>query len=472
MSYTVENLEKSMAKLTIECSAEDFDKAIVNAYNKQKNKINVPGFRKGKAPLALIIKEYGAEMFFDDAANELINKSYPEAATECGLDIVSNPEIDVTNIKKGEKFVYTATVAVKPEVKLGDYKGIKVTKQDRKVTDEEVEAEVKKALEQNAKIVDVTDRAVENGDQTKIDFEGFVDGVAFEGGKGTDYDLTIGSGTFIPGFEDQIVGKNIGEEFDVNVTFPENYQAENLAGKPAVFKCKVNSIKQKVVEEATDEFASEVSEFDTLAEYKADIKKNLEAAKEKAALDNIKNEAVEIAAANAEIELPKPMIDTEKQSMAQDFAQRLQAQGLQIDQYFQFSGLTYEKFLEQLEPQAISRIRTRLTLEKIAEVENLEASDEDLDKEFEDMAKTYQMEVQKVKDILGSQAEDIKKDLVVRKAADIVAENAKESKATKSTVAPKETKEAKEADDAAEEKPKKRTTRKKKTEETAEEKAE
>ncbi len=462
MSYTVENLEKSMAKLTIECTAEEFDQAVEKAYQKQKNKINIPGFRKGKAPKKLIIKEYGAEIFYDDAANELINKTYPEVATECGLAIVSRPEIAVTEIKLGEKFVYTATVAVKPEVTLGEYKGLEVTKQDRSVSDEEVEAEVNKALEQNAKIVDVTDRAVEAGDMTKIDFEGFVDGVAFAGGKGTDYDLTIGSGAFIPGFEDQIIGKNIGEDFDVNVTFPENYQAAELAGKPAVFKCKVNSIKKKVIEEATDEFASEVSEFDTLAEYKADIRKNLEESKDKAAKETIKNEAVEIAAANATIELPAPMIETEKQNMAEEFAQRLQAQGLQLEQYFQFSGLTYDKFVAQMEPQAISRIRTRLTLEKIAEVEKLEASDEDLDKEFEEMAKAYQMEVQKVKDILGSQAEDIKKDLVVRKAADIIAESAKETKEMKSTVSPAS------AEEKTEEKPKKRTTRKKKTEETSE----
>lgn len=429
MSFKVENLEKSMAKITIECPAEDFEAAVLKVYQKNKNKMNVPGFRKGKAPLAMIEKMYGAEVFYEDAANELIPDAYSKAATECDLDIVSRPEIDVTQIKKGEAFVFTATVAVKPEVTLGQYKGVEVTKSDLTVTDEEVEAEVKKALEQNAKTVEVTDRAVLDGDQTVIDFEGFVDGVAFDGGKGTDYPLTIGSGAFIPGFEEQIIGKNIGEEFDVNVTFPEEYHAEELAGKPAVFKCTVKSIKVKVVEEATDEFASEVSEFETLAEYKEDIKKNLAEAKAKQAKTMKEDEAVSKAAENATIDIPQPMIESTKEQMAEEFAYRLQSQGLSLEQYFQFTGLDGKKFLDTMEPQAIARIRTRLTLEAVVKAEGIEASDADFEEEIESMAKQYNMEADKVKEILGDQAESLKSDICVRKAAELIAEAAVETEA-------------------------------------------
>ena len=434
MSCKVENLEKSMAKLTIECPAEDFEKAYLKAYNKNKNKINIQGFRKGKAPLAIIEKMYGPEMFYEDAANELIQEAYPKALEEVDIDIVSRPEIDVTQIKKGENFIFTATVAVKPEVVLGEYKGVEVTKQDRSVSDEEVEAEIKKALKQNAKIVDVTDRAAENGDQTVIDFEGFVDGVAFDGGKGTDYDLTLGSGSFIPGFEDQIVGKNIGDEFDVNVTFPEEYHAAELAGKPAVFKVKLKSIKTKIVEEASDEFASEVSEFETLEEYKADIRKNLEEAKEKNAKNAIEDEAVSKAAANSTIEIPQPMIESQKEQLAQDFQYRLQSQGLSLEQYFQFTGFDRNKFYETLEPQAISRIRSRLTLEAVAKEEKLELTEEDVNGEYENIAKQYNMEVDKVKDLFADRDKDLRDDLLVRKAAELIAANAKEVEAAKKEV--------------------------------------
>ncbi len=426
MSYTVENLEKNMAKITIECPAEDFQAAIVKAYQKNKNKINIPGFRKGKAPLAMIEKMYGPEMFYEDAANAIIPEAYDKAAEESGLEIVSRPEIDVTQIKKGEAFIFTATVAVKPEVTLGQYEGIEVEKTDVTVTDEDVDNEIKKVLEQNAKTVEVTDRAVKDGDSTVIDFEGFVDGVAFDGGKGTDYPLTIGSGAFIPGFEEQIIGKNINEEFDVNVTFPEEYQAEELAGKAAVFKVTVKSITEKVVEEASDEFASEVSECDTLAEYKEEIRKKLTETKEKAAANKKEEEAVNKAAENATIDIPQPMIESQKEQMAQDFAYRLQSQGLSIEQYFQFTGIDNKKFIDSMEPQAINRIRTRLTLEAIVKDKNIEATDEDLNEEFEAMAKQYNMEVDKVKEVLGSQSETIKMDICVKKAAKLITDSAVE----------------------------------------------
>ncbi len=431
MSIKVENLEKSMAKITVECPAEDFEAAIVKAYQKNKNKINVPGFRKGKAPLKMIEKMYGPEMFYEDAANALIPDAYAKAAEESELDIVSRPDIDVTQIKKGEAFIFTATVAVRPEVKLGEYKGVEVPKADVSVSDEEVEAEVRKALEQNAKTVEVTDRAVKDGDETVIDFEGFVDGVAFDGGKGTDYQLKIGSGAFIPGFEEQIVGKNIGEEFDVNVTFPEEYHADDLAGKPVVFKCTVKSIKEKIVEEATDEFASEVSEFETLKEYKEDIRKNLAETKEKHAKSVKEDAAVAKAAENAIIDIPQKMIDTNKEQIAEDFAYRLQTQGLTIEKYLEFMGIDYNKYLENLEPEAIKRIRTRLTLEAVAKAEGIEASEEDFEKEIASMAKQYNMEPEKVKEVLGSQADTIKADICVKKAAELIADAAVEVESAK-----------------------------------------
>lgn len=429
MSFTVEDLGKNMIKLTIECPAEDFEAAIEKAYQKNKNRINVPGFRKGKAPLSMIEKIYGAEMFYEDAANSLIPEAYEKAADECEQEIVSRPDIDVTNIKKGEKFVFTATVAIKPEVTLGTYKGVEVTKANIEVTDEEVEAEVNKSRELNAKKVDVTDRAIENGDETVIDFEGFVDGVAFDGGKGTDYPLVIGSGAFIPGFEDQIVGKNIGEEFDVNVTFPEEYHSDDLAGKPAVFKVTVKSATTKVLPEVDDAYVDETTEFSTVAEYKADVKKNLVAAKEKAAADTKENEAVEKAANNATIDIPQPMIDSQKEQIAEEFAYRLQSQGLSIEQYLQFTGMTQKQYIDTLEPQAIARIRTRLTLEAVAAAEGLVASDDEFEAEIAEMAKMYNMEVDKVKEILGSQAEQIKSDIVVKKAAKLLADNAVEVEA-------------------------------------------
>lgn len=427
MSFTVEKLEKSMAKITIECPKEDFEASYQKSYNKNKSKINIPGFRKGKAPLAMIEKMYGPEMFYEDAANDLIGSAYEKVYDEVELEIVSRPQIEVTQMKKGEPFIFTATVATKPELKLGEYKGLEVTKQDTEVTDEEVDAEVQKALEQNAKKIDVEGRAIESGDETVIDFEGFVDGVAFDGGKGTDYPLTIGSGAFIPGFEDQIIGKNIGDEFDVNVTFPEEYHSKELAGKPAVFKVTLKSAKTKVVDEANDEFAAEVSEFDTLAEYKEDIKKNLKAEKEKKAKDAIEIEAVAKAAANSEVEIPAPMIESQKEQLAQDFSYRLQSQGLNMDQYFQFTGLDRAKFFETLEPQAVERIRQRLTLEAIVKAEGIKATDEDIQKEYERTASAYKMDVDKVKEIMADREKDLIADIEVRKAAELVAENAKQT---------------------------------------------
>ncbi|MDD6102405.1 MAG: trigger factor [Clostridiales bacterium] len=430
MSFTVEDLGKNMIKLTIECPAEEFEAAIEKAYHKNKNKINVPGFRKGKAPLSMIEKLYGPEMFYEDAANSLIPEAYEKAADECEQEIVSRPEIDVVNIKKGEKFVFTATVAVKPEVTLGTYKGVEVKKAVIEVTDEEVEADINRTREMNAKKVEVTDRAIENGDETVIDFEGFVDGVAFEGGKGTDYPLVIGSGAFIPGFEEQIIGKNIGEEFDVNVTFPEEYHAKDLAGKPAVFKVTVKSATTKVLPELDDAYVDETTEFSTVAEYREDVKKNILAAKEKAAADAKENEAVEKAAANATIDIPQGMIEAQKQQVAEEFSYRLQSQGLTIEQYMQFTGMDQKKFLESLEPQAIARIRTRLTLEAVVAAEGIEATEEEFEAEIAEMGKMYNMDSDKVKEILGANAEQVKADIAVKKAAKLLADNAVEVEAS------------------------------------------
>lgn len=430
MSFTVEDLGKNMIKLTIECPAEEFEAAIEKAYQKNKNKINVPGFRKGKAPLSMIEKLYGSEMFYEDAANSLIPEAYEKAADECEQEIVSRPEIDVVNIKKGEKFVFTATVAVKPEVTLGTYKGVEVKKAVIEVTDEEVEADINRTREMNAKKVEVTDRAIENGDETVIDFEGFVDGVAFEGGKGTDYPLVIGSGAFIPGFEEQIIGKNIGEEFDVNVTFPEEYHAKDLAGKPAVFKVTVKSATTKVLPELDDAYVDETTEFSTVAEYREDVKKNILAAKEKAAADAKENEAVEKAAANATIDIPQGMIEAQKQQVAEEFSYRLQSQGLTIEQYMQFTGMDQKKFLESLEPQAIARIRTRLTLEAVVAAEGIEATEEEFEAEIAEMGKMYNMDSDKVKEILGANAEQVKADIAVKKAAKLLADNAVEVEAS------------------------------------------
>ena len=426
MSLQVEKLEKNMAKLTIEATAEEFEAAIEKAYQKNKGKMNVQGFRKGKAPRAIIEKMYGPSVFYEEAANFIIPDAYEAAAKESGLDIVSQPEIDVEQIEKGKSFIFTATVAVKPEVTLGDYKGIEVEKANLEVTEDEINAELDKVREQNSRMLTVEDRAVEDGDMTVIDFEGFVDGVAFEGGKGTDYPLTIGSHSFIDTFEDQLIGKNIGEEVEVNVTFPEEYQAKELAGKPAMFKVTVKEIKKKELPELDDEFAKDVSEFDTLAEYKEDIKKGLLEKKEKAAKTAKEDAIVDKIIENASMEIPDAMLDTQVKQMANEFAQRLQSQGLSVEQYFQFTGMDANKFLENIKPQAMKRIQSRLVLEAIVKAENIEVSDEDITKEIEEMAKNYQMDADKVRELVTPQMDDMKMDLAVQKAVDLVAAEAKE----------------------------------------------
>ena len=446
MSLQVEKLEKNMAKLTIEASAEDLEKAIEKAYQKQKSQISIPGFRKGKVPRQMIEKMYGKEVFYEDAANALIPDAYEKALEECEEDIVSSPKIEVTQIEAGKPFVFTATVALKPEVKLGKYKGVKVDKIDVAVTDEEVDAEINKELEKNARNITVEDRAVKDGDVTTLDFEGFVDGVAFDGGKGENYPLTIGSGAFIPGFEEQLVGAEIGKEVEVKVTFPEDYQAENLKGKDAVFKCTIKEIKEKQLPALDDEFASEVSEFDTLAEYKEDVKKNLAEKKEKDARNAKENAAVQAAVEVSEMEIPEAMLETQQKQMIDEFAQRITMQGLSMEQYFQFTGMNYQQMLEQVKPQAEERIKSRLVLEAIAAAENLEATEEEYEKELETMAGVYQMELDKVKELMGEkEKKNIMQDLAVRKAAEFVADNAKESK-------PRTSKKAKEAEEVTEEK--------------------
>ena len=429
MSVQVEKLEKNMAKLTIEVPAEELDKAIQSAYQKNKGKISVPGFRKGKVPRQLIEKMYGKEVFYEDAANELLPTAYEQAVEECTEEIVSSPKIEVTQIEAGKPFIFTAEVALKPEVKLGKYKGVKVEKQDTTVTDEEITAELEKERESNARTIEVTDRAVKDGDIATIDFEGFVDGVAFEGGKGENYPLTIGSGSFIPGFEEQLIGKNKDEEVEVNVTFPEDYHAEDLKGKAALFKVTIKEIKEKEIPELDDEFASEVSEFGTLDEYKADIKAKLTEKKEKDA-KNAKEEAViDAIIADAAMEIPEAMLETQQRQIVQDFAQRLQMQGLSLEQYFQFTGLDAEKMLEQVKPQAERKIKSRLVLEAIVAAENIQASDEDYEEELKRMGEVYNMEVDKVKEMLGDNEKaigQIKEDLAITKAVEFVVKEAKE----------------------------------------------
>ena len=428
MSLQVEKLEKNMAKLTIEVSAEDLDKAMEKAYQKQKSRISLPGFRKGKAPRKMIESMYGKGVFMEDAVNSLVPQEYTKALGECDLEIVSQPEINVTQMEPGKALIFTADVAVKPEVTLGDYKGVEVPKSEIAVTDEEVDAEVKKEQDKNARTVAVEDRAAANGDITTIDFEGFVDGVAFDGGKGTDYALTLGSGTFIPEFEDQLVGANAGDHVEVKVTFPEEYQAKELAGKEAVFQCDVKKIETKEVPELDDEFAKDVSEFDTLAEYKEDVKKKLTEKKEKEARTAKENAAVDKAIENAQMDIPELMTKTECRQMMDDFSRRMQQQGLSMEQYFQFTGQSMDKMMEDMKPQALKRIQTRLVLEKIAEVENIQPTEEEVNEEISKMAEMYKMEADKLKDLIGeNEMEQMKKDMAVQKAVTLVADAAVEA---------------------------------------------
>lgn len=426
MSVQVEKLEKNMAKLTVEVSAEDFKAAIKKAFNKNKNRFAIPGFRKGKAPQAMIEKMYGEGVFYEDAADEAINASYAEAMKESGLDIVSRPEVTIEKIGKDEPFVYSALVAVKPEVTLGQYKGVEVEKADASVSTEDVEAELKKVQEQNARLLTVEDRGVEDGDQTVIDFEGFVDGKGFEGGKAEDYPLTIGSHSFIDTFEEQLIGKKIGEECEVNVTFPTEYHAADLAGKPATFKVTVKEIKVKELPELNDEFASEVSEFDTLDEYKKDVEKKLAEKKEIEA--NSKNEDAVVAKVveNATMEIPDKMIDAQAENMVQDMARRMQSQGLSLDMYLKYTGMTVEQMKEQARPDAEKRIRTRLVLEAVAKAENIQISDEKVDEEVAKMAEAYKMEVEKLKSYMSeSDVKQMKEDLAVQQAVDLLVAEAK-----------------------------------------------
>ena len=433
MSVQVENLEKNMAKLTIEVAAEEVEKAIQAAYLKEKGKISMPGFRKGKVPRKMIEKMYGAEVFYEDAANTLIQENYPAAVEESGIDIVSRPTIDVVQIESGKPFIFTAEVAVRPEVKLGKYLGVQVTKIDTSVSDEEVEAAVEKERNNNARTVTVTDRPIANGDTAVIDFEGFVDGVAFEGGKGENHPLEIGSHSFIDTFEDQLVGKNAGDEVEVNVTFPEKYQAADLAGKPAMFKVKIHEVKCKELPELNDEFAQDVSEFDTLEEYKADVKKHLEVEKENEAKKTKEDEAIQKIIDKSTMEIPEAMIETQCENMVNEFAQRLAQSGLSMEQYMQFSGLTLDKLKEQVRPEAETRIKSSLVLEQIAKDEKIEITDEELDAEIEKMAAQYGMEADKLKEYIGdNEKESMKRDLAVTKAVDLIMENVKERAKAKS----------------------------------------
>ena len=427
MAVQLEKLEKNMAKLTIEVPAEEFEKGLQKAYQKMKNRIQVPGFRKGKAPRKMIEKMYGAAIFYEDAANEVIPEAYEKAVSECEEIIVSRPDISVEQIEEGKPFIFTAEVALKPEVTLGEYMGLEVEKAEASVSEEDVDREIDRQRENNARNVDVTDRPVQQGDIVKLDFEGFVDGVPFEGGKGTDYPLTIGSGSFIPGFEDQLVGAAAGEEKEVNVTFPENYQAAELAGKAATFKCVVKEIKEKVLPEADDEFAQDVSDFDTIAEYRDDIRAKLLETKTAEAKQLKETRVVAKAVENAQMDIPEAMIEDQVSRMAEDFRRRIEAQGLTFEQYVQFTGMTPEQMTDQMRPEAETRIKNSLVLEAIAKAENIEASEEKVEERLSKMAESYKMELDKLKEIFqGADLEQLKADLAIEEAVEKIVAAAKE----------------------------------------------
>ena len=426
MSLQVEKSEKNTAKLTIEVPAEKFDAAVKNAYNKNKGRFNIPGFRKGKAPFEMIKKMYGAGVFYEDAVNEVIDATYPDAAKESGLEIVSRPEISVEQIEEGKNLIYTAEVAVKPEVTLGEYKGVVVQKVKADVTDADIEAELNIVREKNSRLITVEDRGVENGDQVTIDFDGYVDGKRFDGGKGEDYPLVIGSHTFIDTFEEQLIGKTTGEECEVNVTFPEEYHVEELKNKPAVFKVTVKEIQRKELPEVNDEFASEVSDFDTLEEYKKDIAEKVKTEKEQAAKAENENRVVEKVVENASMEIPDQMVNEEVAGMVNDYARRLESQGIPFKQYCEITGMTADKLGDQMRPQALKRIKTRLTLEAVVKAENITASEEEVEKQFDQMAETYKMEKEQIKNMFGEeQLNQLKEDLAVQAAVDFLVAEAK-----------------------------------------------
>ena len=467
MSLQVEKLDNNMAKLTIEVPAEELEKAIETAYQRSKNKISIPGFRKGKAPRKMIEQMYGKEIFYEDAANIVMPEAYERELETCEEEIVSSPKVDVVQLEAGKPFIFTAEVALKPEVTLGKYKGVKIEKIDTAVTDDEVTAEIDREREKNARNVDVTDRAVKKGDIATIDFEGFIDGTAFEGGKGKDYPLTIGSGAFIPGFEDELIGAQVGKETDVNVTFPDDYQAPELAGKAAVFKCTVKKLQEKLLPELDDEFVEDVSEeSDTVEEYRAEIKKRLTDRKEADAKSAKEDAVIEAVIADAKMDIPDAMVDTQQRQMVQDYAERLQAQGLSMEQYMQFTGMTAQMLLEQVKPQALKRIQSRLVLEAVAAAEKMEASEEDFEEEVKTMGESYRMEPDKVKELLGENGKkQVQQDICVRKAVEFLVENAKEEKPAAKKTTEKKAAEKKTAE--------KKTTEKKTTEKkTAESKTE
>lgn len=427
MSLQVEKLEHNMAKLTIEVAAEDVEKALQAAYLKERKRISIPGFRKGKVPRQMVEKMYGPEVFYDEAVNRMIPEHYGKAYEECDLDIVSQPEIDVVQMEKGQPFIFTAEVAVKPEVTLGEYKGLKVDKISVEVTDEDVDAEIQRERERNGRTVEVTDRSVQDKDMVTLDFAGFVDGESFEGGESTDYPLTIGSGSFIPGFEDQLIGAEIGKEVEVNVTFPEEYHAKELAGKPAVFKCTIKTIKERELPDLDDEFASEVSECETLEEYRVEVEKKLVDRKTAEAREKVEDQSVDQAVDNAEMDIPQAMIDFQVRQMQDDMSYRLQMQGMTKEMYYQMTGLTDERMRQDLEKQAVKSIRTRLTLEAVAKAENIQVSEERLEEELQKMADTYQMEVEKLKENMGEERiEELKENIVVQDAITLIADAAVE----------------------------------------------
>lgn len=427
MSLSVEKLDGSMAKLTIEVPAEEFTKAITSAYNSQKGKFSVPGFRKGKVPQAYIEKVYGPAVFYEEAANKLINEYYPKEIANCEEEIVSNPEIDVEQIEKGKSFIFTALVAIKPEIKLGEYKGVEIEKIDATVTDEDVMAEILKAQKENSRSIAVEDRAAAMDDEVTINFDGYVDDKQFEGGKAENYKLTLGSHSFIDTFEDQIVGKNIGDSFDVNVTFPEDYHAADLAGKPAVFKVDLLAINAIELPELDDEFAEEVSSFSTFAEYKEDVKKVLEVKKEKEVLSQKQSKVLEKIAESSEVEIPEAMIKYNQEKIYDEFAQNMMYQGLSMDQYLKFTNTTREQMLDRVRPDAIAKIKTGLVLDAVVEAEKIVATDDDFDAEVQEMAVSYQMEADKIKEIIGGdEKESVMKNIAARKALDFIVENCKE----------------------------------------------